>query len=160
MQHRWRGATLALVTLVAVSCGGDAGDGASPDDAETLEPAPSGDDTGSGEDTRDDTGGTEDEEDPVATDDPEAFAIADAAQRAGVDPADVSVVRNEDVTWPDGAIGCPEPDQFYTQALVPGYRVVVEAGGEQFHYHGEAGQPAAYCANPSEPANEGGVVDR
>jgi hypothetical protein len=37
------------------------------------------------------------------------------------------VVQAEAVTWPDGALGCPEPGIVYTQALVPGYWVVVEA---------------------------------
>ena len=42
---------------------------------------------------------------------------------------DVTVVSYEDVTWPDGALGCPEPGMSYTQALVPGARLVLEADG-------------------------------
>jgi hypothetical protein len=38
------------------------------------------------------------------------------------------------VTWSDGALGCPAPGRFYTQALVPGFRVQLEAGGERFDY--------------------------
>ena len=144
-----------LVAVLAVSCGGD-GEGAGPDAAETLSPAPS-------EDAGDDGGQTTapEQEDGVTSDDPEAFARADAAQRAGVDEAEVTVVTNEAVTWPDGSLGCPQPGQFYTQALVDGYRIVVEAGGQELHYHGQTGQPPAYCENPSEPAaGDSGVVDR
>ncbi len=56
-------------------------------------------------------------------------AVADAAARAGVDPAAVTVVSAEAVTFPDGGLGCPEPGMMYTHVLTPGYRVVVEAGG-------------------------------
>jgi hypothetical protein len=155
MRRPRTGAGLAIVVLLTLSCGSDPDQGAAPDEVETLEPGTTDGGTDDGQ-----TGGTEDGEDGMTTDDPEAFALADAAARAGVGPADVVVVIHEDVTWPDGSLGCPQPDQFYTQALVPGYRVVVEAGGEQFHYHGQSGQPATYCANPSEPAERGGVVDR
>lgn len=148
-----------VAALLAVSCGGDPDEGAVPDEVATLEPSPTA--TGTDDDGTDDgQPDAGDGEDGMSTDDPETFARADAAQRAGVEPADVVVVVHEDVTWPDGSLGCPAPDQFYTQALVAGYRVVVEAGGEQFHYHGQSGQPATYCADPSEPADRGGVVDR
>jgi hypothetical protein len=143
-----------LVATLALACGGD-GEGAGPDETETLSPAPS---DGGGDGGQ--TSAPPEQEDAV-TDDPEDFARADAAQRAGVDEAEVTVVTNEAVTWPNGALGCPQPGQFYTQALVEGYRIVVEAGGQEFHYHGETGRPPAYCENPSEPAaGDGGVVDR
>ena len=57
-------------------------------------------------------------------------AIADAAQQAGVDPSAVTVVSAEATTWNSGALGCPEPGKVYTQALVPGYKIVLEAGGQ------------------------------
>ena len=75
-------------------------------------------------------------------------ARTDAAERAGVDPADVAVVTAEAVTWNDGSLGCPEPGMMYTQALVDGYRVVVEAGGTEYHYHGARTGGLAYCATP------------
>jgi hypothetical protein len=60
--------------------------------------------------------------------------VADAAQRLSVAVVDVEVVRAEAVTWPDGSLGCPEPGIVYTQALVPGYWVVVEADERQLDY--------------------------
>ena len=62
----------------------------------------------------------------------------DAARRSGVDPGRVRVLEAGAVTWSDGSLGCPEPDRLYTQALVPGYRIRVEAGGQQFDYHAGA----------------------
>jgi hypothetical protein len=74
----------------------------------------------------------------------------DAARRSGVDPARVRVLEAGAVTWSDGSLGCPEPDRMYTQALVPGYRVRVEAGGQQFDYH--AGARGTWRLCPAERA--------
>jgi len=61
------------------------------------------------------------------------------------DPATIEVVEARYVTWPNGAMGCPEPDMMYTQALVPGYRILLRSGGETFAYHGGRDQPPFYC---------------
>ena len=85
--------------------------------------------------------------------------IADAASGAGVDQSDVEVVAAEAVTWPDGALGCPQPDQMYTQALVPGYRVILEIDDEELHFHAAESGEFAFCADPQPPV-EDGAVDR
>ncbi|HEY6087736.1 MAG TPA: hypothetical protein VIV84_08355 [Burkholderiaceae bacterium] len=62
--------------------------------------------------------------------------LADAARRAGLAQERLRVETVEAVTWPDGALGCPQPDRAYTQALVPGWRVVIAAPGTAgFFYH-------------------------
>src|ERR1044071_7735897 len=48
--------------------------------------------------------------------------VADAAKRFKVAASAVVLSRAEQVTWPNGALGCPEPGMMYTQALVPGFR--------------------------------------
>lgn len=69
-------------------------------------------------------------------------ALADAARRTGIDAAALKVSSAERVTWLDGSLGCPEPDLLYTQALVPGYRIRIKAGGETLDYHaGTRGAP-------------------
>jgi hypothetical protein len=59
------------------------------------------------------------------------------------------VVSVEDVMWPDGALGCPEPGRMYTQALVPGQRVRIAAPGAleaPMHYHiSKRGNAWLYC---------------
>jgi hypothetical protein len=60
---------------------------------------------------------------------------ADAAQRAGVAPAAVRIAAADAVTWRDGSLGCPRPDLAYTQALIPGWRLFVDAGGRTLRYH-------------------------
>jgi len=53
----------------------------------------------------------------------------------GVSRQDIMVVAAESVVWNDGSLGCPKPGEFYTQALVPGYRVILEVDGVQYNYH-------------------------
>jgi hypothetical protein len=75
-------------------------------------------------------------------------AIADAAQTAGVDPSQVTVVSTEAVVWNNGALGCPKPGEMYTQALVPGYKIVLEAGGRQLDYHASDSGTVKLCEGP------------
>lgn len=58
----------------------------------------------------------------------------DAAVRSGVGRADLVVLRSQEVQWNDGSLGCAEPGQVYTQAIVPGYWVVIDAGGMLLDY--------------------------
>lgn len=84
-------------------------------------------------------------------------ALAEAADRTGVAKDEIRVVTAEAVTWSDGSLGCPEPGMMYTQALVPGYRVVLEAGGEELHFHaGESGD-VRYCEDPRRALEGGGT---
>ena len=69
----------------------------------------------------------------------------DAASRRRVDPETVEVVSARQVTWSDGSLGCPEDGMMYTQALVPGFRVIVRAGGQEFDYHAADNGHFALC---------------
>jgi hypothetical protein len=61
---------------------------------------------------------------------------ADAARRSGRPEASLAVQHVESVTWPDGALGCPEPGRLYPQVLVPGWRVRIGAAGlPPLQYH-------------------------
>ena len=85
--------------------------------------------------------------------------VADAASGAGVDASDVRVVTAEAVNWSDGSLGCPEPGMAYTQALVPGFRVVVDIDGEELHFHASESGEFAFCEDPQPPADDG-TTDR
>ena len=61
--------------------------------------------------------------------------VADAAKRFKVAQNAVVLTRAEQVTWPNGALGCPEPGTMYTQALVPGFRVLAKTTGGELLYH-------------------------
>src|SRR5262245_13332630 len=60
--------------------------------------------------------------------------LADAAQRTGADPSAVQVVEAAATSWNNGALGCPERGVLYTQAIVDGYQVIVEANGQKLDY--------------------------
>lgn len=77
--------------------------------------------------------------------------VADAAGRANVDPDEVEITTAEAVTWSDGSLGCPQPGMMYTQALVPGYRVVVTAGGQTLNFHAAQSGDYRFCERPRPP---------
>jgi hypothetical protein len=72
------------------------------------------------------------------------------------DNAEITVVLVEDVTWPDGSLGCPQPGMSYTQALVDGYRIVLSDGETEYAYHGAVGREPFLCENGDEPATQKG----
>ena len=78
--------------------------------------------------------------------------VANAAERADVDPDTVDVVKAEEVTWNDGSLGCPEPGMFYTQALVDGYHVILEAGDEELDYRVTADGGFKICEEGGRPS--------
>lgn len=56
--------------------------------------------------------------------------IADLATTTGTTrPEAIGVARAEAVIFASGALGCPEPDRLYTQAQVPGFRIVLALDG-------------------------------
>jgi hypothetical protein len=73
-----------------------------------------------------------------------AAARSDLAGRLNRAPERIEIVEARSVTWPNGALGCPEPDMMYTQALVPGFYIRLQAGDQTYAYHaGRDGQPFA-----------------
>ncbi len=80
-----------------------------------------------------------------------AAATEDLAHRLGIDATAVTVVSDEEVTWPDGSIGCPRPGLVYTQQLVEGAKIVLEAAGERFEYHAAGGGQPFLCPHPTPP---------
>lgn len=80
----------------------------------------------------------------------------DLARRALVKPETITVVSATEQQWPDGALGCPKPGRMYTQMIVPGYRVVLQAGGEKYAYHSDRRGKFIVCASglALPPANQ------
>jgi hypothetical protein len=80
--------------------------------------------------------------------------VADAATRAGVDVSELAVVYAASVEFNDGSLGCPEPGMGYTQAIVPGYQVILEHEGTRLDYR--ASGPGAFrlCPSGGEPLTE------
>lgn len=85
---------------------------------------------------------------PSTAEEAAEVAVADLATRLDVNASEIEVISASRHTWNDGSLGCPEPGQVYTQALTPGYRVIVSDGNEAYAYHGAEGRPLFYCADP------------
>jgi hypothetical protein len=62
-------------------------------------------------------------------------ALAEAARQTGTDRSKLNIVKAEMVTWRGGSLGCPQPGMQYTDALVPGFRVRIQAGERVLDYH-------------------------
>lgn len=74
---------------------------------------------------------------PIIGEVPEEILTAvtqEVMEIAGVKLDETTLVRAEAVIWPDGALGCPQPDVVYTQAQVPGYWIVLEVDGQTYDY--------------------------
>lgn len=60
--------------------------------------------------------------------------VDEAVKLASVPRERLLIVRAQAVTWNDGSLGCPEPGMQYTQALVSGYWVVINAAGQTYDF--------------------------
>ena len=84
-------------------------------------------------------------------DTPDALAsVDDLASRLGVDAGDVTVVAVQEVTWRDSSRGCAKKGMLYTQALVEGSRITLEADGTRYEYHSGGGRGPFLCERPTE----------
>jgi len=134
-----------LVAVIIVTACGTAADGGP--DTSTTNPST----TTTGEqasDSANDTSTT-----PETDMDIEQQAIADLAVRLGVAEDDIETMRVEAVTWPDGSLGCPQPGEMYTQALVEGHRIVLGHAERVFLYHSGAEEAPFLC--PSDEKDGG-----
>lgn len=79
-------------------------------------------------------------------------AVADLAARTGIAADAISVKQARSVHWGSGALGCPQEGMNYTQAIVPGVQLLLEAGDTVYRYHGRTGGKLTFC--PEDRAQE------
>ncbi len=63
---------------------------------------------------------------------PEAVAISTVAAQTGLAPDQLNIISSEAVNFSDASLGCPQPGMAYPQVITPGYRVLIEGGGQNF----------------------------
>ena len=138
---------MSLLLLLA-ACAAPGGDASSPS------PSPTDDATSSPSASPDDDTDVDMPDAPAEIPDRIWAGILD--ELADLEDSDdaPTVVTAEAVTWSDGSIGCPQPDMAYTQALVPGYRVVIDLGGEELHFHASESGTVVLCDDPQPPADD------
>ena len=77
--------------------------------------------------------------------------LADAADHSSVAADAIEVIRAEAVEWSDGSLGCPEPGMLYTQAIEPGYQVILDADGAELDYRATASGTFRLCESGGAP---------
>lgn len=77
------------------------------------------------------------ERDPIAA---ELVLLAQSQLARQLDLATqrVRVIDVMPYIWPDGSLGCPLEDQAYTRVDTPGYRILLEAGDDQYLFHSDS----------------------
>jgi hypothetical protein len=162
VKYHWliAGVLLLLVGLGSAGCSGEATPGApqaiptptQPGSTETRgveralptptirpsQPAPAGTTPASA------PGGTE-VTPPLGAQEVVRLAREDLAQRLGVAVDQIQLVSVEAVDWSDTSLGCPQPGMMYAQVITPGYRVILEAGGQRYEYHTDTGRFVVLC---------------
>ncbi|MFC1696173.1 hypothetical protein ACFL1C_08650 [Pseudomonadota bacterium] len=83
-----------------------------------------------------------------------AAAIRDLAGRLNVGETGITLVREVNVTWRDGSLGCPQKDRMYTQALVEGVLIILRVDGQDYEYHSGSGRPPFLCESPEKPVSK------
>lgn len=68
------------------------------------------------------------------------IAKSDLSRRKGVATDQIRVVSIEEVDWPNGSLGFPKPGMVYIQVIIPGYRIVLTDGSQNYEYHADMGQ--------------------
>ena len=72
-------------------------------------------------------------------------AVADLSDRTGIAADAITVTNASVVNWGSSAVGCPREGMNYTQAIVPGVLLLLEAGGKTYRYHGGSKSELFYC---------------
>ncbi|HLE07072.1 MAG TPA: hypothetical protein VI933_00440 [archaeon] len=80
-------------------------------------------------------------------------ALSDLAKRLNISVGEIKIESAQKVTWGDSAIGCPKEGFGYSQAIVPGYRVVLFYNNVKYYYHSALSGEPFLCEKP-EPSVE------
>jgi hypothetical protein len=86
-----------------------------------------------------------DQENLTAVDQLSELAREDLAGELGIDAEDIELVEVESVDWANSSLGCPQEGMMYLQVITPGYRLTLEAEGQRYVYHTDAGKIVVLC---------------
>ncbi len=81
-----------------------------------------------------------------------ADATDDLAARLGTAPDAITTIAAVLVTWPDAALGCPEPDRRYATDATDGAVIELTAGDAVYRYHAGGDRGPFLCPRPLDTA--------
>ncbi len=84
-------------------------------------------------------------------------AVGDLAECLSVDSASIVVGTVEEVVWPNGGLGCPQPGMVYAQVLTDGLRIVLIHDGTEYVYH-SGGMVEPFLCLPESAKDSSGSV--
>jgi hypothetical protein len=72
---------------------------------------------------------------PVTLTPAQQAAVSDLAATLNLPADQITLTSTEAVDWPDGCLGIQKIGVMCTQAIVPGYKIILTADGKQYEYH-------------------------
>jgi hypothetical protein len=86
---------------------------------------------------------------PTATPNPETVAlnaaVAHLAALTGLPSSEIHLVSLEAVVWPNTQLGCSPDGVVGAPVMTPGYRIILEAQGQQYEYHTDRNGRVVLC---------------
>ncbi|NWF57900.1 MAG: hypothetical protein HXY43_00895 [Fischerella sp.] len=79
--------------------------------------------------------------------------LRDVSRTQGILPNKLEITEFSQKTWRNGCLDLPKPGEFCTQALVPGWQVMVSDGSQTWIYHTNSNGRSLRLANPNTPPN-------
>lgn len=91
-----------------------------------------------------------------------SLSIKDLTSRLQINADSISLVKTEEMIWPNAALGCPRPGKVYPTGRVPGYRVWLNAEGREYLYHTDYNGNVVLCPelNPDVPGATAGPTQQ
>lgn len=82
----------------------------------------------------------------------------DLAERLQIGTETILLVKTAEMLWPNAALGCPRPGQFYPTGRVPGFQIWLEVEGTEYIYNTDFNGTLILCPelNPHIPNSDTG----
>lgn len=89
-----------------------------------------------------------------------AAAVQVIAKQQTIAAEKITVKSITPVDWPDGCLGAAKPGMLCTQAIVPGYRVMLEANGKTYEVRTDqdGGMVVPVTGTPTQPSTQTSLV--
>ena len=67
------------------------------------------------------------------------------ANQLEIPAKELSLISYKRILWEDSSIGCPQLGHLYSQNIIPGVKLTLQAHGKEYNYHGDTSYNFIYC---------------